>query len=46
MQQHDTAHSAPLGFADVEALEERLSRPDAHVIADLTLSTFGFYKKF
>lgn len=35
MQQHDTAHSAPLGFADVEALEERLSRPDADVIADL-----------
>ncbi|WP_052161239.1 NAD(P)-dependent oxidoreductase [Hoeflea sp. BAL378] len=35
MHQDNGAQGAQGGFADVEALEERLSRPDADVIADL-----------
>ncbi|MBW3098991.1 NAD-dependent epimerase/dehydratase family protein [Pseudohoeflea coraliihabitans] len=35
MQHQDHAGEAERGFADVEALEERLSRPDDDVIADL-----------
>ena len=35
MQRRDDARGGPAGFADVEALEERLSRPDDDVIADL-----------
>jgi nucleoside-diphosphate-sugar epimerase len=31
-----TATAEPSGFSDVEALEERLSRPDADVVADLS----------
>ncbi|WP_412050157.1 NAD-dependent epimerase/dehydratase family protein [Hoeflea sp. Naph1] len=35
MQHQDDADRVPTGFADIEALEERLSRPDDDVIADL-----------
>ena len=35
MQHQDETDRVPTGFADIEALEERLSRPDDDVIADL-----------